>query len=409
VSPVGPKALRALREALGSSAVEAHEPRPTLGVKPSVTLRPPDGEALAAAVRTLGEHGMAALVRGSGSRLGVGNPPTRADVILETAALESPLRIEAEEGVAFAAAGVPLWKLQQHARAEGWEVPLDPPGPHATVGGALAQAAVGPRSPQVRDLVLGLDVVVGNGTRARCGGRVVKNVSGYDLAKLYVGSHGSLGVIAGAWLRLWPLPEAHVGLELPLPPGDEGWQLALAVSRRPTLRAAGLVDAGLLEAGAVGRRLIVALEGDAAAVEVDRKALGAHGADEVPDAARLDALRQLQGSAGPVRIRIAGRAVGLGAALEALAQASAGVLAYPGKGLLWGVFSDADPEPSVAVARRAARAAGGHLLLEEAPLGSRRDIDAFDVPAPLIPLHRALKQRFDPRGVLNPGRFGGHL
>lgn len=408
-SRVGSKSLRALREALGSAAVEVSEPLPILGVTPSVTLRPADGEALAAAVRTLCEQRMAALVRGSGSRLAVGNLPTRADAILETTAMDAPVRIEAEEGVAYAAAGVPVWKLQQCARAEGWELPLDPPGASASVGGALAQAAIGPRSPQVRDVVLGLHLVLGDGSRAKCGGRVVKNVTGYDLAKLHVGAHGSLGVIEGAWLRLQPLPESRVGMELTLPPGPEAWQRALAVARRPTVRVAGWVDAALLEAGLAGQRLIVELAGDAAAVEDDRKALASLQGEEVRDTARVDALRALQGSAGPIRIRITGRARGLGEARAMLASDNTNVFAYPAKGLIWGIFSDSDPARAVAVARRAARLAEGHLLLEEAPLRARGAVDAFDVPPPLLSLHRALKARFDPQGVLNPGRFGGHL
>ena len=105
----------------------------------------------------------------------------------------------------------PLRDVREALAASGWELSLDPPGRDSTVGGCLAAASVGPRALGLglpRDQVLGLTVSLASGERVRCGGRVVKNVTGYDLNKLYTGSFGSLGVIESAWLRLRAAPRA---------------------------------------------------------------------------------------------------------------------------------------------------------------------------------------------------------
>jgi glycolate oxidase FAD binding subunit len=199
-------ALDALGSELTDCALELHDPVPLDGVDIAATLSPRDGESLARAVAAVARAGLAAVPRGDGGHLGLGNPPSRADLFLSTLALSGVLAFEPAEGVCRAGAGTRLSELRRSVEAEGWELPLDGPG-SATLGGALAAASVGPRSQgygPARDAVLGLDVVLGSGERTRCGGRVVKNVTGYDLAKLYTGSFGSLGVIESAWLRLRP-------------------------------------------------------------------------------------------------------------------------------------------------------------------------------------------------------------
>src|SRR5262249_32004322 len=111
------------------------------------------------------------------------------------------------------------------------------------VGGAIAAAAVGPRTQgfgSPRDVVLGLEVVLGSGERTRCGGRGGKNGAGDDLPKLYTGSHGALRGIGGARLRLWPRPECARVLQLPARPRADAIARALAASRRPSARACGL-------------------------------------------------------------------------------------------------------------------------------------------------------------------------
>ena len=249
-----------LHAALGAAAIEAGGDAGLEGVAPCATLHPGDAPALARAVGALAASGLAALVRGGGTHMQLGNPPRRADVVLSTRRLAGVLAFDPGEGVCRVAAGTPLEALRAEVNAGGWELPLDPPGQGSTVGGALAAAAIGPRALGFglpRDLVLGLDVVLADGTPTRCGGRVVKNVTGYDLAKLYTGSLGTLGVIAAAWLRLRPRPERVLVMEAPLAGVDAALGQGLAAARLASARAAALE---LAPGGAA--RLVVELAGD---------------------------------------------------------------------------------------------------------------------------------------------------
>ncbi|MDX1648862.1 MAG: FAD-binding protein, partial [Myxococcota bacterium] len=173
-----------LQASLGEAALGPREARTELAGGPCPVLRPADGGTLATALRVLAEHRLPALVRGGGTK----TPPgagVGARVVLDTGALGGVRELDVDEGVAQVGAGLPLAELAAALEGSGWEAPLDPPGEAGTVGGALAAAAVGPRFGHPRDVVLGLDVALATGERTRCGGRVVKNVTGYDLAKLH--------------------------------------------------------------------------------------------------------------------------------------------------------------------------------------------------------------------------------
>jgi glycolate oxidase FAD binding subunit len=410
-------AVARLLDGLGPEAVFVHEPRAVEGARLEATLRPKSGEALAEALRLLGAEALPALVRGGGSRLATANAPCRARVLLETGDLAFPPEVDAEEGVMRCAAGSRLAALGEALAGSGWELPLDPPGRASTLGGALAAAAVGPRFAQPRDAVLGLGVVLASGERIRCGGRVVKNVTGYDLAKLFVGSFGTLGVIEWAWLRLRPAPEETRTCVAPLGLDPEHDAAALAAARRPTVRAAALVDAALLAELAPGeapRWLVVELAGDVAAVAADAEALErANGA--IPfEAGALERVRAAQG-AGPLRLRIAALPARLPAAALLLREAGGELLVHPARGLAWARFplEGPDDERGVDRALRAATTAAAEAeaarRIEEAPVAAREGREVFGGAAATLALERALKHQYDPAGLLNPGRFAGGL
>jgi len=406
-----------LTAALGSEAVFAHEPRAVEGAQLEATLRPKSGEALSVALRLLSVEALPALVRGGGTRLATANAPCRARVLLETQGLGEPAEIDTDEGVARFAAGAKLSALRDALAGSGWELPLDPPGAGTTLGGALAAAAQGPRFASPRDVVLGLGVVLASGERIRCGGRVVKNVTGYDLAKLFVGSYGTLGVIEWAWLRLRPAPEATRVCVAALGRDAEADSVALAAARRPTVRVAAVVDAalvpGLVSAGAA-RALVVELAGDAAAVEQDAAALGDLAGAFAADASAVEALHAAQ-AAGPLRVRVAALPSLLAAAAELLRAGGGAVLAYPARGLLWARFGLEGPddergaERALRAAKEAVRAAHGVCLLEAAPLAARVGREVFSGALATLALERAVKRQYDPAGILNPGRFVGGL
>ncbi len=417
---LSPEEQRVLRADVGDGALHEHEPVDIDGAPLAWTLEPPDADALAAALRTLSAHALPVVVRGGGSRLGLGNPPVGARLLLSTRALDGVQEFDAAEGVLCAGAGTPLRTLREALEGSAWELPFDPPGARTTLGGVLATAAVGPRHVgfgRPRDLVLGLDVVLGDGLRARCGGRVVKNVTGYDLMKLHLGGLGAFGVLVSAWLRLRPRPACVRVLSMALGSGPERWAPALAAARLPSARAAALIDPSLAVAlepsrpASAGWLLLVELAGDDAVVARDARLLGAGEAS--PGA--IGRLRALQGETfGPVglRFRLAVLPDRLDEVSARLERAGAALLAFPASGLLYARFSlelDVDAagvDRAWLAARDAARAGGGFAVLEAAPPWAKRTRNVFGDTTEAAPLLRALEHRFDPAGILNPSRKG---
>jgi len=358
---------------------------------------------------------LAVAVRGGGSCAGIGNPPTRLDAFLSTARLRGIDEFDASEGVCHVRSGTPLRELRERLTASGWELALDPPGRDATVGGCLAAASVGPRSLGLglpRDQLLGLGVALASGERIRCGGRVVKNVTGYDFNKLYTGSFGTLGVIESAWLRLRAAPERSACREIRVTCAATICRSAIAASQRVSARAAAIVSGD-----AEGFRLVVELAGDAPAVERDLAWLhDEHAASAAPEDA-IDSIRDLQATRPTpfgLRFRIGVLRSRLEAALVALRAGGASLLAYPGLQLVYAGYAlEAAPDERRVDSifrdvESVARSGGGGYVCEVAPSYVKRGRDMFGDLGASGALVRALKQRFDPTGVLNPGRFAGH-
>ena len=401
----------------GCALVELAGERAIDGVQPRWGLHPKDGPALAEAVSALRENGLAAIVRGGGNRLAQGNPPTRGDVLLSMERVSGIEELDADEGVCRARGGTALSEIREAANASGWELPLDAPGAGATLGGVVAAAATGPRAHGFgapREILLGLDVVLGTGERTRCGGRVVKNVTGYDLAKLYTGSLGTLGVIEAIWLRLCPLPERVVCYALETSGIADACRVGLQASRRASVRAVALASS------ASGARVALELAGQEAAVQHDGHWLSREFGARQSDVAALDELRGLQllrGEAPELRFRFSILASRFEKSAVALTAAGAAILAHPGRGLLEASFPvgasrEDDGEGSAAAYRVAAELAssgGGGFSIAAAPRWVKEEHDTFGAPREQIALFRALKESFDPDAVLNPGRMAGGL
>ena len=427
MTALSPADFEALRGTLGSDLAIDRAPVEIEGAKLDVAIEPADDESLARSVATLAERGIGAIVRGGGTRIAFGNPPRGARALLSTRRLAGVLEVDAEEGVARARAGTPLAELRDAVDAAGWLLPLDAPGARTTLGGVLATAAIGPRHlgfGRPRDLVLGLDVVLGDGARTRCGGRVVKNVTGYDLMKLQIGAHGAFGVITAAWLRLRPRPECERTLSTVIAGDAEPVARAVAAARLASARACALVDANIAfvvepsRATTAGWVLISELAGDEAAVARDAARLVADlGAQEASPGA-IARLRSLQGeNFGPagLRFRVSALPSRLPAVFDALATADAALLVYPGTGVVMArialdaVADTAGVERAWLAMRAAARAGGGSAVLEAAPPWAKVARDVFGDASDEWRLARALKARFDPAGILNPGRYVGGI
>jgi len=382
----------------------------------SALLEPRSGEELAKLLREHSAGSRSVFVRGGGSRIGIANftePEETPDSWLSTRGLTGISELDAAEGVVSVGAGTPLAELAAAAKEAGWELPLDPPGATSTVGGVLAAGSPGPRWSAPRSAVLGMSVVLATGERARTGGRVVKNVTGYDLAKLHVGSFGSFGVIESAWLRLRPRPERVHVMVADLGDSAARGARALAAARYFTVRVAALR----------GSKLVLELAGDAPAVEADRSRCAAELGAEAGSAGLIDGLREFAGAARgqdanptALHLRVSVVPSRVPEASRVLGDLGAETVAYPAHGLVYArVQLPKEPplpdelERFLAGARAAAVARIGFLRLEAAPDWVKRGRDVFGESPATLPLLRSLKGEFDPHGILNPGRFAGSL
>ena len=183
-----------------------------LGVQPARVFRPLSLEEAADAVRQGAEEGLRLAFVGGGTELELGAPPRALDAVISTQGLGRVLEYAPLDQIVTVEAGVTVATLQALLREKGHMLALDPPwADRATLGGVVATNAFGPRRTRyggVRDLIIGVTLIRADGTRARGGGKVVKNVAGFDLPKLMVGSLGSLGLISTVTFRLHPLPES---------------------------------------------------------------------------------------------------------------------------------------------------------------------------------------------------------
>ena len=419
--------LDALQIALGDPAAVTRAPVEIGAAKLDVTLAPADEESLSRVVAVLAARRIGAIVRGGGSRVASGNPARNARVVVSMQRLRGVIEVDAEEGVAQARAGTPLAEVREAVDAAGWTLPFDPPGARTTLGGTLASAAIGPRHHgfgRARDLVLGMDVVLGDGVRTRCGGRVVKNVTGYDLMKLHVGAHGTFGVITAAWLRLRPRPECERTLAAVLVQDADTMSRVVAAARSSSVRVCALVDSNFgfvvepTRAPRSGWLLLIELAGDEASVASDAAQLDSRFGVGAASPGAIARLRSLQGeNFGPagLRFRLSVLPSRLDMVLRELESAGAALMVYPASGLVYvrialdTVADTLGVERAWLAVRSAARAGSGSAVLEAAPEWAKLTRDVFGDPTDEWRIARSLKARFDPAGILNPGRFAGGL
>jgi glycolate dehydrogenase FAD-binding subunit len=424
------------------------------GVVPGYVATPASVAQASALLRAAAGHGLAMVARGGGSKLDWGCPPRRCDLVVDTSSLGSVVEHAAGDLVARVQAGVRMSTLGEVLGAAGQQLALDPPPamPHgltaghwkaappaaATVGGTLATGAAGPRRLRYgtpRDLVIGVTVVRPDGTVARSGGKVVKNVAGYDLGKLFAGSYGTLGLIVEAVFRLHPLPAGVAYVERECPDGDSAQQAVAAAMASELAPTAVEIDR-------VARnhpvRVAALLEGDPDGVSERaaqmRGALGA-GASTLPSAPGWWGWPGgADGPAGTL-VRVAFWPAALPRILRVIDAAAAAAGLNPrvsgsaAAGVIYaefGVQLDAKAVAAFVTAVRDEFARGGggarpegatpadvppvlaSALVVHAPAKVRELVDPWG-PVPSLELMRAVKEQFDPAQVMAPGRFAGGL
>ena len=331
-------------------------------------------------------------IRGSGSKDFHGGP--LAGEVLETAAHVGIVSYEPSELVVTVRCGTPLATLKSALAERRQFLPFEAPefGPGATVGGVVATGLSGPRRMAVgslRDFVLGVTLMDGEGRVLKFGGEVMKNVAGYDVSRLMAGSLGTLGLILEVSLKVLPLPFAEASLVFEMPQ-------AKALETMNRWAGQPLPVSATCWAG---NRLNVRLSGAEAAVGAARVALGGEGMDAAEAATFWRDLREQE---APFFVEDRGP-------LWRLAVPPvAGALDLPGQPLLeWGgaqrwLRGDLD----LGMVRAAATAAGGHATLFRGADDARRAAGVFaPLSPPLATIHRRLKAAFDPHGVFGPGRL----
>lgn len=417
-SQARPQARSQARRTLDGLARVCADSRPgepaegVLGVVPGHVAAPASVEEAAAVMRFAAENGLSVVPRGAESRLDWGPAPRRCDVLVDTHRLDRVIEHAAGDLVVKTEAGLPMEALAERLAEQGQQLALDLPLPGSTVGGTLAAAAAGPRAllyGSPRDLLIGATIIRADGTVARSGGKVVKNVAGYDLGRLFTGSYGTLGLIVEAAFRLHPLPAARSYVTATMPDAEHAHETVQAVLHSAAVPSAVEIEAPPDAGGAitVGVLLEGVPEGVSARTRQVLAALGGKGTStgtpppwwgRYPD--------------GSILIEIAARPTALRPLLATLAQSPVpcGLRGSAGAGLWHTAAPQGTPVDQVAALvgelRRALTPHDGTAVVRFGPEEVRATVDLWG-PVPAAALMRRVKDQFDPEHRLSPGRFPG--
>jgi glycolate oxidase FAD binding subunit len=400
-----------IRSATGADALS--------GIQPRLVLEPNDQQQLAAVLRLANEANLTIVPRGGGSKLSWGNPPSRADVILSTARLNKVVEHVWADLTVSVEASCTFQNLQSALAQHGQRLALDPLWPDtATIGGVLSTNDSGSlrlRFGPLRDLIIGVTVALPDGTLASSGGKVVKNVAGYDLPKLVTGALGTLGVITRAVFRVHPLQRNTRTLSVSFAELEKMQRFLLAVQDSQLAHSALQARIGQ-DAESV---LDILFEGTEAGIDAQEAQLRAIARPvnvfENPStvwAASQD-LWNSRDSAALAKFTTLPAAIAR--TMEAVRRTATSrearwklAIQATGIGML---RLEAQPEnlhACLSELRHDLESAGGSLVIHHRP-ASMPPLDAWGQPGDALPLMRAVKKQLDPRNTLNPGRFVGGI
>ncbi|MFQ6026413.1 MAG: FAD-binding oxidoreductase [Dehalococcoidia bacterium] len=425
------------------------------GLVPQAVVQPTDRKAISQVLKWASAEGKSVSARGGGTKLALGNTPKRLDLVLDLSRYRKVLDYQPADLTVTVEAGIPLAALQQELARGGKFVALESPrAQQATIGGILATAASGPLRftyGLARDWLIGISVIGPGGVETKAGGRVVKNVTGYDLNKLYTGSLGTLGVIVEATFKLSPLPAAFRALIAAFPSVPEGIEASrVMLSQVSAPQGVQVVNAPVLP------RLDLPEDSQAPALAIAFFAGRPRGVERrLEESTRLlldkgaNRVQRLEESAGNslrqsvtdlgwspdtapllgIKVNLPPTEVGkLSASLaeQDIPVGARGIVADVGFGttqLLWwpdqyllDATTGAGVEPgespiigAIEQVRELVGGLGGSVVVDHCPLQVKRQIDVWGQAAASMEIMRRIKGNFDPQGVLNPGRFMGGL
>ena len=390
------------------------------GTSIACTVYPNTQEELAALIACARQNRWRVLPCGSGSKLDWGGLVEGVNIAVSTARLNRLVEHAVGDLTVTAAAGMKFADLQAVLGAAGQFLPIDPAYPQqATLGGIIATADTGSlrhRYRGVRDLLLGITFVRSDGKIAVAGGRVVKNVAGYDLMKLFTGSYGTLGIISQVTFRVYPLPESSGTVILTGEAGALAQAAQILLSSALTPTAVDLLSPDLVTKLGLGKGtgLIVRFQSIAESVqqqsarllEVGEK-LGLQGTkcsedDEHQLWQRLPETMWDSGTKSAIICKIGIRPSEAVTFINELPIQDAWIHAGTGLGVLR--FETATAETLLQV-RQKCEAKGGFLTVLVAPTDIKQELDVWGYTGSAIDLMRRIKQQFDPENILSPNRF----
>ncbi len=378
------------------------------------TPEPSTAAEAAEVLRAAAVSGQRVRIAGNGSKLAWGNPIAPPDVELRTTGMARIVAHNEGDFTAIVEPGLPFTTLQDELAAKGQMLAIDPPADDATVGGVIATSDSGPlrhRYHAPRDLVIGVQLALADGTVARAGGTVIKNVAGYDLSKLFTGSFGTLGLVAEIAVRLHPRPQ---GTATAIGRSDDPAKLAAgaAACTREPLEA----DAFDIGWDADGGAILVRLSGETASARVAKTLpllaeAGLATSVEENDAAIWARQREGQRSRDGVVVRVATGQASLRQVLEAARASGATLVGRAGLGLSWLRLDGLSDEVAAGrISDLRERLAPATVTVLDAPAAVREGVDPWGPVDPTrLALMRSVKARFDPTGTCAPGLFVGGL
>jgi glycolate oxidase FAD binding subunit len=402
-------------------AREATPEDAVVGVQPFFVAEPGSVEETSELLRFAADEGLAVSPRGGGTKASLGNPPRGLDLILSTARMNEVIEHVPGDQVVRVQAGIELQDLQHRLAGSDQMLGIDPPEKDAgaTIGGIVAANSSGPRRHRygtIRDLIIGITVVLSDGTVAKAGSKVVKNVAGYDLSKLFTGSLGTLGVIAECNFRLHPRPEAARTVAAELESTQAAGEATQAI-----LHAQLVPSAVELYWGEDERLLTLLIEGIPPGVEAqsDTASYLLRGFGEVRTLTAEEANSLGPPGAGDeVAIKISAPPAELTGVLDSVLGACSRrgvaprVTGHAGIGVTYLALSGADEEAYAQIVdelREIWSRRGGSVVVREASPSFKERVEAWGPLGSRLELTRRVKQKFDPRGIMNPGRFAGGI
>jgi glycolate oxidase FAD binding subunit len=392
------------------------------GIQPQFVVEPGTEQELANVLKLANDAGLAVIARGGGTKLAWGNPPQRADIVLTTARLNAILEHAWSDLTVTVEAGCTIKQLRETLAEHGQRLALDALWPsRATVGGVLSandSGALRLRFGSLRDLVIGVTLALPDGTLAKSGGKVVKNVAGYDLPKLVTGALGTLGVVTRATFRLHPLPKESRTISCLARDPQEAQRLVLAIQNSKLAHSAlqvRFVESMLPQIDV----LFEATQAGLTAQVEQLKAILAPSATVDSGPPVWNARQELFSAAkdngsGAALTKISMLPAQIAEAFEKLRSVAANqircnaVIQATGIGLVYLEAPPAALADALKTLRSKFEAMGGSLMIAYRP-AAILSIDAWGDPGDALPLMRSIKQQFDPKSTLNPGRFVGGI